>query len=39
MGQTVEPRTYVVLVSMALVGWLFTFAIFARTRRRIVHYL
>jgi ABC-type polysaccharide/polyol phosphate export permease len=39
MGQTVEPRTYVVLVSMALGGWLFTFAIFARTRRRIVHYL
>ena len=39
MGKPVEPHSYVVLVAMALVGWAFTFAIFARTRRRIVHYL
>ncbi|MBX3482733.1 ABC transporter permease [Phenylobacterium sp.] len=39
LGQPVLPATYVVLVSMAVVGWLATFLIFARTRRRIVHYL
>ena len=39
LGQAVAPLSYVVLVTMALVGWSFTFAIFARTRRRIVHYL
>jgi ABC-type polysaccharide/polyol phosphate export permease len=39
MGKPVEPSTYVVLVTMAAVGWVVTFGIFARTRRRIVHYL
>jgi ABC-type polysaccharide/polyol phosphate export permease len=39
MGQPVLPHTYVVLVSMAVIGWIATFLIFARTRRRIVHYL
>jgi ABC-type polysaccharide/polyol phosphate export permease len=39
MGQTVHGKTYVVLVLMAVLGWLLTFFIFARTRRRIVHYL
>jgi len=39
MGQPVLPNTYAVLVTMAVVGWLATFLIFARTRRRIVHYL
>jgi ABC-type polysaccharide/polyol phosphate export permease len=39
LGQPVHGKTYVVLVAMALVGWLTTFVIFARTRRRIVHYL
>jgi ABC-type polysaccharide/polyol phosphate export permease len=39
MGDPVRPVTYLVLVAMALVGWGFTFAVFARTRRRIVHYL
>jgi hypothetical protein len=29
----------VVLVAMAVLGWLVTFTIFARTRRRLVHYL
>jgi hypothetical protein len=29
----------VVLVVMATVGWVLTFGLFARTRRRIVHYL
>lgn len=39
MGKPVDPHSYVVLVGMALGGWLVTFAVFARTRRRIVHYL
>jgi len=39
LGQTVEVHSYVVLVVMAIVGWLVSFAIFARTRRRLVHYL
>lgn len=39
IGQPVGANTYVVLVTMALVGWGLTFAIYARTRRRIVHYL
>jgi ABC-type polysaccharide/polyol phosphate export permease len=39
LGQTVQGYTYVVLVSMAVLGWVGTFLIFARTRRRIVHYL
>ncbi|TAJ72181.1 MAG: ABC transporter permease [Phenylobacterium sp.] len=39
LGQSVQAHSYVVLVAMALLGWLVTFMIFARTRRRLVHYL
>jgi ABC-type polysaccharide/polyol phosphate export permease len=39
LGQPVALHTYVVLVVMATVGWVLTFGLFARTRRRIVHYL
>jgi len=39
LGQTVEVHSYVFLVAMAVIGWLVTFAIFANTRRRLVHYL
>jgi ABC-type polysaccharide/polyol phosphate export permease len=39
MGEQAAPHTYLFLAGMALVGWAVTFAIFARTRRRIVHYL
>ncbi len=39
LSQPVGANTYIVLVSMAVIGWTLTFAIFARTRRRIVHYL
>jgi ABC-type polysaccharide/polyol phosphate export permease len=39
MGLQVEPHTYSFLALMAVVGWALTFAIFTRTRRRIVHYL
>ena len=39
LGESVRSGSYVVLVSMAVIGWITTFLIFARTRRRIVHYL
>jgi ABC-type polysaccharide/polyol phosphate export permease len=39
MGEQAAPHTYLFLAGMALVGWAVTFAIFAHTRRRIVHYL
>jgi ABC-type polysaccharide/polyol phosphate export permease len=39
LGEHPEPHTYAVLALMALAGWLVTFALFTRTRRRIVHYL
>jgi ABC-type polysaccharide/polyol phosphate export permease len=39
LGDAVKPSSYVVLVVMAVVGWAVTFLLFARTRRRIVHYL
>ncbi|MFL5295202.1 MAG: ABC transporter permease [Phenylobacterium sp.] len=39
MGAPVAPHTYAFLAAMASVGWALTFGVFARTRRRIVHYL
>ena len=39
LGQPVSGLTYTVLIAMALVGWTLAFLIFARTRRRLVHYL
>jgi ABC-type polysaccharide/polyol phosphate export permease len=39
LGRGVAPHTYLFLAAMAAVGWAVTFAIFANTRRRIVHYL
>ncbi|MFI4965445.1 MAG: ABC transporter permease [Caulobacterales bacterium] len=39
LGHQVAPHTYLFLTGMAAVGWALTFSIFARTRRRIVHYL
>lgn len=39
LGQSVSGHSYLVLVTMAVVGWLTAFLVFARTRRRIVHYL
>jgi hypothetical protein len=35
----VAPHTYLFLAAMAVVGWAAVFALFANTRRRIVHYL
>jgi ABC-type polysaccharide/polyol phosphate export permease len=39
MGRDVEPHTYLFLAGLALAGWAFTFWVFTKTRRRIVHYL
>ncbi|HEY8003136.1 MAG TPA: ABC transporter permease [Phenylobacterium sp.] len=39
MGVGVAPHTYLFLAAMAAAGWAVTFWLFARTRRRIVHYL
>jgi ABC-type polysaccharide/polyol phosphate export permease len=39
LGVAVAPHTYAFLAGMAAVGWGLTFWLFARTRRRIVHYL
>jgi ABC-type polysaccharide/polyol phosphate export permease len=39
LGQPVRELTYIVLVAMAVFGWITAFLIFARTRRRLVHYL
>jgi ABC-type polysaccharide/polyol phosphate export permease len=39
LGGVTAHHTYAILVIMAVAGWIITFATFARTRRRIVHYL
>ena len=39
LGEPVQMRSYVLLIGMALAGWLVTFYLFSRTRRRVVHYL
>jgi ABC-type polysaccharide/polyol phosphate export permease len=39
LGEPVNPQSYVILIIMAVVGWAIAFALFARTRRRVVHYL
>ncbi len=39
IGAPVAPHSYAILAAMAVGGWALTFGLFARTRRRIVHYL
>ncbi len=39
LGVGVAPHTYLFLAGMGALGWALTFALFANTRRRIVHYL
>lgn len=39
LGRQFPEHGYLVLVLMALAGWTVAFAVFANTRRRIVHYL
>jgi ABC-type polysaccharide/polyol phosphate export permease len=39
LGVQPDAHTYSFLALMAVAGWALTFAVFTRTRRRIVHYL
>jgi ABC-type polysaccharide/polyol phosphate export permease len=39
LGEPVSAHSYLMLAAMAVVGWIFAFFLFARTRRRVVHYL
>jgi ABC-type polysaccharide/polyol phosphate export permease len=39
LGKHVDPASWLILIAMAVAGWALTFAVFANTRRRIVHYL
>ncbi len=39
MGRTPHLNSFIVLIVMAVVGWLAAFAFFAGVRRRVVHYL
>jgi len=39
LNEHAAPHTYTILTVMAVLGWAVTFAVFTRTRRRIVHYL
>jgi len=39
LGEAVDPGSYVILIIAALVGWLLAFLLFARMRRRLVHFL
>jgi ABC-type polysaccharide/polyol phosphate export permease len=39
LGEPVAAESYLMLIGAALVGWLVAFLLFARTRRRLVHFL
>lgn len=39
LGEPVSPESYIILIVTALAGWAIAFALFSRTRRRVVHYL
>lgn len=39
LGEPVAMESYILLIATAVVGWLFAYLLFARTRRRVVHYL
>jgi ABC-type polysaccharide/polyol phosphate export permease len=39
LGEPVAPHSYSALLIMMVLGWIAAFVIFARTRRRVVHYL
>lgn len=39
IGQPLDPKTYPVLITAAILGWIAAFGIFTATRRRIVHFL
>jgi ABC-type polysaccharide/polyol phosphate export permease len=39
LGARLDHRTLTVIVSLAIVGWIVAFLVYASTRRRVVHYL
>jgi ABC-type polysaccharide/polyol phosphate export permease len=39
LGEAMMPRSWPLLATMAVLGWIAAFAVFTATRRRIVHYL
>ena len=39
LGEPVDPMSYIILIGAAFAGWLVAFILFARTRRRLVHFL
>jgi homopolymeric O-antigen transport system permease protein len=39
LGVAPDPRSWAVLIAIALFGWLAAFSLFAVTRRRVVHFL
>lgn len=39
LGQPVDPHSWVILTVGAILGWSYAFVIFARVRRKIVHFL
>jgi ABC-type polysaccharide/polyol phosphate export permease len=39
LGEPVAPDSYLILMVAAVVGWTVAFLLFARTRRRLVHFL
>jgi ABC-type polysaccharide/polyol phosphate export permease len=39
LGEPVQAESYMILLVAAVVGWVVAFLLFARTRRRLVHFL
>jgi ABC-type polysaccharide/polyol phosphate export permease len=39
LGEPVHLNSYLILIASAFVGWIIAFLLFARTRRRLVHFL
>lgn len=39
LGEAVSMHSYAILIVTAVLGWIFAFLVFSRTRRRMVHYL
>jgi ABC-type polysaccharide/polyol phosphate export permease len=39
LGEPVHANSYIILVVAAVIGWVVAFLLFARTRRRLVHFL
>lgn len=39
LGEPVQPVSYYMLIGAAVLGWAIAFLLFARTRRRLVHFL